>query len=132
MSGGGLSLAGGAFSMSKLAKTASKVADVALPLASAMGYDTSKASRIKNVMDGGDDSVQGSGFGKATQRKIKKTVKKGAKIGEALVNEFGSASQKQKAATARKVVDTISGAGTKKPLPGQRLRALIAKGGAHF
>ena len=60
-----------------------------------------------------------------SQRKLKKTVKKSAKIGEALVNEFGSASQKQKAATARKVVDTISGAGTKKPLPGARLRKHI-------
>ena len=76
MSESGLSVAGGGFSMSKLAKTASKVADVALPLASAMGYDTSKASRIKKVMDGGgqcDDSVQGGGaFGiwKSTQRKL--------------------------------------------------------------
>ena len=80
--GGGLSLAGGGFSMSKLAKTASKVADVALPLVSAMGYDTTRASRVKKVMDGGgqcDDSVQGGGtfgIGKKTQRKIKKNSKK--------------------------------------------------------
>ena len=134
MAGSGLSLAGGGFSISKLAKSASKVADVALPLASALGYDTSKADKIKKVMDGGDcgECVEGGAFGigKSTVRKIKTAAKKGAKIGEALVNEFGNASQKNKVATARKVAETISGSG--KPLPAARLRALIAKGGAKF
>ena len=40
--------------------------------------------------------------------------------------------KKKKAATARKIVDTINGAGAKKALPGARLRALITKGGPHF
>ena len=89
MLGGGLDLAGGGFSIAKGAK-----------IADAM-----------RARDDSDDELEGEGFGKGTQRKLKKYGQQGAHVAEALIGQFGTDDQKDKARTARKVADTIAGAG---------------------
>ena len=62
---------------------------------------------------------------------------KGARVGEQLVHTFGTDEQKSKAATARKVADTISGAGSgptraTSAVPAAALRAMVKRGQAHL
>jgi hypothetical protein len=115
MNGEGLNLAGEGFNLKKALRTASNVADVALPLATALGgpevaAGAASAMAAKKILDG--SGLQGSGLrggrvGKGTIKKAKAAAVKGAKIGEKLVQEFGTESQKKKAAKARKVADII-------------------------
>ncbi len=124
MTGSGLQLAGSGFSLKSLAKTAGKVADIAIPLGAAAGYDTSQAAAVKKALDGG-------AFGKGTQKKVLKGAKKGAKIGLKLVEGFGTTSQKKRAATAKRVAQVISGGALEPGLPGAKLRAMMAKTARH-
>ena len=120
MNGEGLNLAGEGFNLKKALKTASNVADVALPLASVLGgpevaAGAASAMAAKKILDGSGlhgSGLHGSGLrggrvGKGTIKKAKAAAVKGAKIGEKLVQEFGTESQKKKAAKARKVADII-------------------------
>jgi hypothetical protein len=115
MNGEGLNLAGEGFNLKKALRTASNVADVALPLATALGgpevaAGAASAMAAKKILDG--SGLQGSGLrggrvGKGTIKKAAAGAAKAAKIGEKLVQEFGTESQKKKAAKARKVADII-------------------------
>ena len=105
MQGGSLDLAGGGFSLN--IKTAGLAASVAMPLVKSYygaGIDG-------GAMDSDDDSLDGEGFGRGTQRKAMRYAKKGAQVGEKLVHQFGSDEQKAQAATARRVADAMSGEG---------------------
>ena len=98
------------------------------------GYSIGKARKLAEDVDGMD--MDGEGWGKGTRRKIMKTAKQGALVAEKLVGEFGNDKQKEQAATARKVADTISGAGAgakraTKPVPAAALRALMRTGQVH-
>ena len=113
LGGAGLDLAGGGFSLAKAAKM---------------------AKAVDQDMDS-DDELEGEGFGRGTQRKLMKYGKKGAHVAEALIGQFGNDEQKQKAATARKVADTISGAGLEGEGFGrgtQRKAMKYGKQGAHI
>ena len=134
MQGEGLNLAGGGFNLSKLAKSAGKLADVGLAVGDAAGYDVSKATGVKKALDGGAGSTMvGGAFGikKTTLKKIKKTAAKTGRVMHNLAQEFGDAEQKQAATKAKKAVEIISGSGAK-PLPGAKLREMIRKGRAHY
>ena len=133
MHGEGLSLAGEGFNLKKALRTAGKVADVALPLAAVLGgpevaAGATSAMAAKKILDGsglklaGEGVQRGGRFGKGTQRKAKAAAKKTAVIAEKLVQEFGTDSQKQKAAKARKVAEIV-GAGH----GGQDLRKKVMK-----
>ena len=118
MHGEGLNLAGEGFNLKKALRTAGKVADVALPLATLLGgpevaAGATTAMAAKKILDGGR-------IGKGTIKKVTKGAVKGAKIGEKLVQEFGTDSQKKKAMKARKVAEIV-GAGK----PGQDLRTKV-------
>ncbi len=98
------------------------------------GYYIGKVQKLAADLDGMD--LGGEGWGKGTRRKIAKTFKKGALIAESLIGEFGNDKQKEQAAKARKVADTISGAGAganraTKPVPAAALRALMRAGQVH-
>ena len=84
ISGSGLELSGGKFSLKDLAKGVGQAANIAIPLAQAFGVEGSDQAAVLN------DALQGQGFGKGTQRKLLSAAKKGARVGEKLVNEFGS------------------------------------------
>ena len=88
------------------------------------GYSLKKTLR---ALDDENDDLEGEGFGKGTQKKLMRGAKKAARVGEALVNEFGTNSQKKKVATARKVTEVISGSG--KGIPAARLRQMVERGG---
>ena len=114
MHGEGLNLAGeglegGRFKVGKFLKKASKFADVAAPalmlaqpeLAPAIGT----AMAAKKILDG--SGLRGGKFGKGTIKKVKRGAIRAAKVGEKLVDEFGTESQKKKAAKARKVAEIV-------------------------
>ena len=110
MNGEGLNLAGEGFNLKKALRTASNVADVALPLASVLGgpevaAGATTAMAAKKILDG--SGLRGGRVGKGTIKKAKQGAAKAASIGEKLVQEFGTESQKKKAAKARKVADII-------------------------
>ena len=48
---------------------------------------------------------------RSSQRKLLSAAKKGARVGEKLVNEFGSDDQKRKVATGRKVAEIVQKTG---------------------
>ena len=71
ISGSGLELSGGKFSLKDLAKGVGKAANVAIPLAQAFGVEgADQAAAVNNA-------IQGQGFGKGTQRKMLAAAKKG-------------------------------------------------------
>ena len=110
MNGEGLNLAGEGFNLKKALRTASNVADVALPIASVLGgpevaAGATTAMAAKKILDG--SGLRGGRVGKGTIKKAAAGAAKAAKIGEKLVQEFGTESQKKKAAKARKVADII-------------------------
>ena len=83
ISGSGLELSGGKFSLKDLAKGVGKAANVAIPLAQAFGVEgADQAAAVNNA-------IQGQGFGKGTQRKMLAAAKKGAKVADKLIDEFG-------------------------------------------
>ena len=91
------------------------------------GYSLKKTLRALDD-DESDGDLEGEGFGKGTQKKLFRGAKKAAKVGEALVNEFGTNSQKKKVATARKVTEVISG-GSGRGIPAAKLRQMVERGG---
>ena len=166
MVGGGLDLAGGGYSIAKSVKMAHAMreqddsddelegsgfgrgtqrklmkygkqgAHVAEALIGQFGTDDQKdkartARKVADTIAGA--GLDGGAFGRGTQRKLMKYGKQGAHVAEALVGQFGNDQQKQKVATARKMADTISGAGdSTSALPASHLRAMAKQGVAHF
>ena len=51
------------------------------------------------------------GFGKGTQKKMLAAAKKGARVADKLIDEFGDDKTKRKKNTARKVAIIVSGSG---------------------
>ena len=135
ISGSGLELSGGKFSLKDLAKGVGQAANIATPLAQAFGVEGADQAAVLN------GALQGQRFGKGTQRKLLSAAKKGARVGEKLVNEFGSDDQKRKVATGRKVAEIVSGSGargfsampkaSKKAAPAEALRKMVSRGVAH-
>ena len=135
ISGSGLELPRGTFSLKDLAKGVGQAANVATFLAQAFGVEGADQAAVLN------GALQGNGFGKGTQRKLLSAAKKGARVGEKLVNEFGSDDQKRKVATGRKVAEIVSGSGargfspmpkaSKRAAPAEALRKMVPRGVAH-
>ena len=90
ISGSGLELSGGKFSLKDLAKGVGKAANVAIPLAQAFGVEGADQAALIN------DAIQGQGFGKGTQRKLLTAAKKGGRVSDKLIDEFGNEEQKRK------------------------------------
>ena len=75
ISGSGLELSGGKFSLKDLAKGVGKAANVAIPLAQAFGVEgADQAAAVNNA-------IQGHGFGKGTQKKNASGGEKGGPCG---------------------------------------------------
>ena len=72
LSGSGLDLAGGKFSLKDLLKGIGQAANVAIPLAQAFGVTGADQAAAAAV----NDALQGQGFGKGTQRKMLSAAKK--------------------------------------------------------
>ena len=119
--GAGLSVAGqagGRFSLKKALKKTGNVIDKANKIASnplveaataelapellpALGA-VQEAAKVKAVVN-----QAGKGYGKGTQRKALAAIKKGAKIGDALISQYGNEKQKKQAAKAKAVANVI-------------------------
>ena len=132
ISGSGLELSGGKFSLKDLAKGVGQAANVAIPLAQAFGVQgADQAAAVNNA-------IQGQGFGKGTQRKLLAAAKKGARVGDKLIDEFGNEEQKRKKNTAKKVASIVSGSGadghsppkkaSKHAAPAEALRKMVSRG----
>ena len=132
ISGSGLELSGGKFSLKDLAKGVGKAANIAIPLAQAFGVQGSNEAAMIN------DAIQGQGFGRGTQKKVLAAAKKGAKVADKLIDEFGDEKTKRKKNTAKKVASIVSGSGadghsvakkmSKQPAPAQALRKMANRG----
>ena len=97
ISGSGLELSGGKFSPTDLAKGVGKAANFAIPLAQMFGVEGADQAATIN------DAIQGQGFGKGTQRKMLAAAKKGARVAEKLIDEFGDEKTQRKKNSAKKV-----------------------------
>ena len=122
----GLKLAGQGFDLKKFLASASKAANIGIGLAGALGDDKTReraqqAAAVKSVPDG--NGFKMPTVTKKQAKKIKTAAKKGANIGLALAEEFGSKQTKAKVAKVRKAKEIISGAGK----PGADLRARLMK-----
>ena len=129
ISGSGLELSGGKFSLKDLAKGVGQAANVAIPLAQAFGVQgADQAAAVNNA-------IQGQGFGRGTQKKVLAAAKKGAKVADKLIDEFGDEKTKRKKNTAKKVASIVSGSGSdghsparkmsKQPAPAEALRKMV-------
>lgn len=128
MLGDGLTLAGSGFNLKKLLKSASKVTDVGLGLASALGDESTQsraaqAQAVKSVLDQGGRGLKMPTVSKAQAKRAKTVGKKALNIGLNLADEFGSAKTRAQTAKVRKAKEIISGSGK----PGADLRAMIMK-----
>jgi hypothetical protein len=123
--GGGLDLAGQGFNVKKLTRAASRAADIGLDLGGLAGYDMSKAMAVKRILDGGE--MDGEGFGRGTQKKVKVAAKKAGHIGIGLVGKFGNEKQKAQVRKAAKVANGLDRAFSGGDVPGAKLRAMIAR-----
>ena len=126
LAGSGLKLAGQGFDIKKFLKSASKAANIGIGLAGALGDDKTReraqqAAAVKSVLDG--NGFKMPTVTKKQGKKIKPAAKKGAKIGLALADEFGSKQTKAKVSKVRKAKSIIAGAGK----PGADLRARLMK-----
>ena len=82
-----------------------------------------------------NDALQGQGFGKGIQRKMLSAAKKGARVADKLIDEFGDEKLKRKKNTGKQVVSITSGAGagghspakksSKVAAPASALRAMV-------
>ena len=123
ISGSGLELSGGKFSLKDLAKGVGKAANVAIPLAQAFGVEgADQAAAVNNA-------IQGGAFGKGTQRKMLAAAKKGAKVADKLIDEFGNDDQKRKKNTAKKVAVDRLGLGLGRPFSCQKDEQTARAGG---
>ena len=92
-----------------MAKGVGKAANVAIPLAQAFGVEgADQAAAVNNA-------IQGQGFGKGTQKKMLAAAKKGARVADKLIDEFGDDKTKRKKNTAKKVASIVSGSGVGRP-----------------
>ena len=126
LGGNGLKLAGQGFDLKRFLASASKAANIGIGLAGALGVDKTReraqqAAAVKSVPDG--NGFKMPTVTKKQAKKIKTAAKKGANIGLALAEEFGSKQTKAKVAKVRKAKEIISGAGK----PGADLRARLMK-----
>ena len=126
LGGNGLKLAGQGFDLKKFLASASKAANIGIGLAGALGDDKTReraqqAAAVKSVLDGNGFKIPT--VTKKQGKKIKTAAKKGANIGLAFAEEFGSKQTKAKVAKVRKAKEIISGAGK----PGADLRARLMK-----
>jgi hypothetical protein len=87
---------------------------------------------LEDEVEGDGVSLAGEGFGKGTQKKVIRAVKKFApKIGRAglgLINEFGNDKQKgvaSNALAAQRIISGAGGCGGRPPGKGIALRALV-------
>ena len=105
---------------------------MAIPLAQAFGVEgADQAAAVNNA-------IQGQGFGKGTQRKMLAAAKKGAKVADKLIDEFGDDKLKRKKNTAKKVASIVSGSGSdghsiakkasKQAAPAEALRKMVNRG----
>ena len=118
--------------MKDLAKGVGRAANVAIPLAQAFGVQGGNEAAMIN------DAIQGQGFGRGTQKKVLAAAKKGAKVADKLIDEFGDEKTKRKKNTAKKVASIVSGSGadghspakkmSKQPAPAQALRKMVNRG----
>ena len=132
ISGSGLELSGGKFSLKNLAKGVGKAANVAIPLAQAFGVEGADSAAAIN------NAIQGQGFGKGTQRKMLAAAKKGARVADKLIDEFGDEKLKRKKNTAKTVASIVSGSGSdghspakkmsKQAAPAEALRKMVNRG----
>ena len=133
LSGNGLELSGGGFSLKELAKGVGQAANVAIPLAQAFGVTgADQAAAVNNAL-------QGNGFGRGTQKKALAVAKKGARVADKLIDEFGSEKLKRKKNTGKKVASIISGSGSdgysppkkssKHAAPAAALRKIVSQRG---
>lgn len=132
LSGNGLELSGGKFSLKDLAKGVGQAANVAIPLAQAFGVEGADQAAAIN------DAIQGNGFGKGTQKKVLAAAKKGARVADKLIDEFGDEKTKRKKNTAKKVAEIVSGSGpggysppkkaSKHAAPAEALRKMVSRG----
>ena len=137
LTGNGLELSGGKLSLKDFAKGAKVSANIGLPLASAFGVPgASEANQISQTLQG-MGYQQGGAFGKGTQRKMLAAAKKGAKVADKLIDEFGDEDQKRKKKnTAKKVAQVVSGSGaggfsvepksSRKATPAAALRKMVS------
>ena len=132
ISGSGLELSGGKFSLKDLAKGVGKAANVAIPLAQAFNVEgADQAAAINNA-------IQGQGFGRGTQKKVLAAAKKGARVADKLIDEFGDEKLKRKKNTAKTVASIVSGSGSdghspakkmsKQAAPAEALRKMVNRG----
>ena len=126
LGGNGLKLAGQGFDLKKFLASAPKAANIGIGLAGALGDDKTReraqqTAAVKSVPDG--NGFKMPTVTKKQAKKIKTAAKKGANIGLALAEEFGSKQTKAKVAKVRKAKEIISGAGK----PGADLRARLMK-----
>ena len=133
ISGSGLELSGGKFSLKDLAKGVGKAANVAIPLAQVVGVEgADQAAAVNNA-------IQGQGFGKGTQKKVLAAAKKGARVADRFIDEFGDDKTKRKKNTAKKeAASIVSGSGSdghspakkmsKQPAPAEALRKMVNRG----
>ena len=123
ITGSGLELSGGKFSLKDLAKGVGKAANVAIPLAQAFGVEGADQAAAIN------DAIQGNGFGKGTQRKMLAAAKKGARVADKLIDEFGDEKTKRKKNTAKTVASIVSGSGVGRPFICQKGEQTAGAGG---
>ena len=132
ISGSGLELSGGKFSLKDLAKGVGKAANVAIPLAQVVGVEgADQAAAVNNA-------IQGQGFGKGTQKKVLAAAKKGARVADRFIDEFGDENLKRKKNTAKTVASIVSGSGSdghsiakkasKQAAPAEALRKMVNRG----
>ena len=128
----GLELSGDKFSLKDLAKGVGQAANVAIPLAQAFGVEgADQADMINNA-------IQGNGFGNGTPQKVLSAAKKGAKVADRLIGEFGDEKTKRKKNTAKKVAQIASGLGahgysppkkaSRQAAPAEALRKMVSRG----
>ena len=133
LSGNGLELSGGKFSPKELAKGVGQAANVAIPLAQAFGVTgADQAAAVNNAL-------QGNGFGRGTPQKMLAAAKKGARVADKLIDEFGDEKLKRKKNTGEKVASIISGSGSdgysppkkssKHAAPAAALRKMVSQRG---
>ena len=69
------------------------------------------------------------GFGKGTQRKMLAAAKKGARVADKLIDEFGDEKTKRKKNTAKKVASIVSGSGAQGHSPPKKDEQTAGAGG---
>ena len=125
LAGAGMMIGGKHRSLLQKARTVvhkgARIADKAAPLAEVFAPELAPGIAAAQAgLHAADSSLQGSGYGRGTQKKVLAGVKKAGNVGMQLVDEFGSKKQKRQAAKVSRVAEIV-GAGK----PGSKLRARV-------